>query len=236
MVFLTPRDGSVNPGHLCFDHTAPLSPISQIPGSVSTGGLVRVGDCAEVYAGWDHTEVVANDPNTYHYAALVYAHFHVHADNIDLGEYRRRQHCVISSGSGSKGTSLNLRQHPPPHDNNHLELQHLRESTPSMGDIGAWIGYHRNLSNAFVLTRNTSWLLCKWNVPGHGKGGMECPLETITPWLEECQRRCFEPITEGKDLLKEIAEHGFVIYTRKLAHREPDTDGVYQLWNCDLRP
>ena len=233
--FCHSRDGSANPGHFCFGpkpNAPPLSPISQIPGTF--GGLVRVGDCSEVYAGWDHTEVHGHDPATFHYADLVYAHFHVHADNVDLGEYRRRR-----CGSGDGNTEGNRGLFLPSSDpSTSSRLSHLRgtttnfESTPSLGDIAAWIGYHRNLTKAFVLTRNTSWLLCKWVVPGHGKGGIECPLEVYMPWIGECERRCHEPITQGIALLQEISRHGFSIYTRNLDDREPGVDGVYQLWNC----
>ena len=225
----------MNPGHFCFGpkpNAPPLSPLSNLPGIF--GGLVRVGDCAEVYAGWDHTEVWGDDPSTYHYATLVYAHFHVHADNIDLEDYRRRRHC---HGHLRGELPQSLRPPPPPSPPSPPSPGHHQvdyESTPSLGDIAAWIGYHRNLPKAFVITRKTSWLFCKWEVPGHGKGGIECPVDTIMPWITECESRCHEPITAlvGTELWYEIAAHGFAIYTRKLHNnREPGVDGVYHIWD-----
>jgi len=242
------RDGTVNPGHNCFDLGAPLSPISQY--KAECGGMVRLGDCGEVNAGWDHSGLFIDDPTTFKYSNLVYAHFHVHADNIDLQKYR----CGVSSSGASQtsssGSHGNLRGSTPavttaitslPMTDSYVTNGIIKRdvsrpaSTPSLGDIAAWLCYHRNRPRAFVLTRDTSWLFFKWEVTGHGKGGVECPLETITPWSNECNRRRYESILAAPELIQEILGHGFAIYTRKLKESEPTCDGTYYLWTgCKL--
>lgn len=214
------RDGSINPGHYCFnpDPTYPLSPLSAItPG---TGGAVRLGDCGEVSAGWDHTKVVGSDPSTHKHAVTVYAHFHVHADNADLVSHRSGGQAAKEPRSTACGGKPKL---TPPK---------LRPaSAPSMGDVAAWLCYHRNQPRAFVLTRDSCWLLFKWKIPGHAKGGVECPSDVTHPFFEHCNRRRYESINSAAGaLLRGLPQHGFAIYVRKLADRAPHSNGVYRMW------
>eukprot|EP00729_Bicosta_minor_P003553 gene3553-11042_t len=223
------RDGSVNPGHFCFNPipTYPLSPLSKIA-PLRGSGAVRLGDCGEVSAGWDHTKVIGPDPTTHKHAKNVYAHFHVHADNADLLSHRCGGQTVATavaatstkeaagfSSSSARGAGAALRP----------------ASAPSMGDIAAWLCYHRNQPRAFILTRDACWLLFKWKMPGHAKGGIECPSHATDALFDQCTRRRFESINSASGmLLRELPQHGFAIYVRNLADRQPNSNGMYRLW------
>jgi len=219
------RDGTVNPGHFCFNPnpTYPLSPLSAIT-PAGVGGSVRLGDCGEVSAGWDHTQVIGPDAATHKHAAAVYAHFHVHADNADLLSYRCGGQTTAAAAAAAATVC------PPVNDA--ISRAHRRPaSVPSMGDIAAWLCYHRNQPRAFVLTRDSCWLLFKWKINGHAKGGIECPVHATNALFDQCNRRRFEPITSAADvLLRELPRHGFAIYHRKLADRPANGNGMYQLW------
>lgn len=102
--------------------------------------------------------MIGPDPTTHKHAKNVYAHFHVHADNADLLSHRCGGQTVATavaatstkeaagfSSSSARGAGAALRP----------------ASAPSMGDIAAWLCYHRNQPRAFILTRDACWLLFK---------------------------------------------------------------------------
>jgi hypothetical protein len=106
-------------------------------------------------------------------------------------------------------------------------------SVPSLGDIAAWLVYHRNQPQAFILTTDTSWLLWKWPVKGHGKGGVEYPASEIAMLVKKLEENCFLPITAAGPLLAGwLPKRGFGIYKRPLASRTPEGHGTYHLWEA----
>jgi hypothetical protein len=219
-------DGNVNPGHFCFDDDddnaeSSLSPLSKIKhprGGADDGcggGHVRVGTCSDIHAGWDHTAVIGVDPSTHHHAELVYGHFHIHADNA-VDELKRlrleqQQPKLETERSSSKSTVKTMSDvsAPPPSSPPQLPKTSSSScyshytSTPSCGDVAAWLIYHRNTRRAFVVTRTTSWLLLKFPIHGHTKNGIECPWHIVEPWIQQLERHKYHPIALAATRIKE---------------------------------
>ena len=215
-------------------------------------GRVRVGRCCDVSAGWDHTDINGYDPTTFHYASLVFGHFHIHADDAtgEINTIRRIEEQQQQEEEDDCDTiqsedellplkPLLLPPSPPPQirlssmaasDDHH---QQPYVSVPSCGDVAAWLMYHRNVSRAFVVTRTTSWFFEKIKVDGHAKDGIECPYHIVEPWVVQLQDYEHEPIAvtthhkvgrcNFECIYRQMLQHGFGIFTKHLSFFDDST-------------